>query len=229
MERKNRQTLKSYFQKGDVPTEQQFAELIDSVPNIEEDGQAIRTKDGWSFYPETGGNLNIRLHAEEGGAAVWTLSLTPGKRLAVCNVQGDPVVELAQDKTVTLHGKTVRDGEGSEPSAGDDDYKTLPADKQWHALSVDLSREGFGCRVFNIYAAFRNPDMGLNKLTCATALWQDFAANKIKSPQKHWWGWSGGVKIRWKTVDKKLQLQLRSKHASEKGAVHYKVVEVFKG
>ena len=28
--RRNRSVLKSYFQKGDVPTEQQFAELIDS-------------------------------------------------------------------------------------------------------------------------------------------------------------------------------------------------------
>ena len=37
--RRNRSVLKSYFQKGDVPTEQQFAELIDSVSNIVEDGQ----------------------------------------------------------------------------------------------------------------------------------------------------------------------------------------------
>ena len=37
--RRNRSVLKSYFQKGDVPTEQQFAELIDSVSNIVEDGR----------------------------------------------------------------------------------------------------------------------------------------------------------------------------------------------
>ena len=41
--RRNRSVLKSYFQKGDVPTEQQFAELIDSVSNIVEDGQVMRT------------------------------------------------------------------------------------------------------------------------------------------------------------------------------------------
>ena len=47
--RRNRSVLKSYFQKGDVPTEQQFAELIDSVSNIVEDGQVMRTPSGWAF------------------------------------------------------------------------------------------------------------------------------------------------------------------------------------
>jgi len=36
--RTNRITLKTYFQTGKVPTEAQFAELIDSVPNIVDDG-----------------------------------------------------------------------------------------------------------------------------------------------------------------------------------------------
>lgn len=51
MDRKDRHTLKSYFQKGDVPTEEQFAELIDSVPNIVDDGEAVRTEDGWASIP----------------------------------------------------------------------------------------------------------------------------------------------------------------------------------
>ena len=50
-ELKDRKTLKGYFKKGSIPTEEQFAALIDSVPNIAEDGQAVRTADGWSFYP----------------------------------------------------------------------------------------------------------------------------------------------------------------------------------
>lgn len=36
MSQKDRKTLKSYFEKGDVPTEEQFADLIDSVPNFAE-------------------------------------------------------------------------------------------------------------------------------------------------------------------------------------------------
>lgn len=66
MEQKNRKTLKSYFEKGDVPTEEQFAELIDSVPNIVDDGQVIRTKNGWAFYPSQDGKLDIDLHTVVG-------------------------------------------------------------------------------------------------------------------------------------------------------------------
>ena len=32
--RKNRNTLKGYFKKGDIPTEEQFAEPIDSTLNL---------------------------------------------------------------------------------------------------------------------------------------------------------------------------------------------------
>lgn len=34
----NRATLKGYFNQGDIPTEGNFSDLIDSVPNITDDG-----------------------------------------------------------------------------------------------------------------------------------------------------------------------------------------------
>lgn len=76
MDRKDRHTLKSYFQKGDVPTEEQFAELIDSVPNIVDDGEAVRTEDGWALYPRKGGKLTLTSDKglaikNEAGEACW--------------------------------------------------------------------------------------------------------------------------------------------------------------
>ena len=230
MSQRDRKTLKSYFEKGDVPTEAQFADLIDSMPNFAEDG-IRREAGGWTFYPTPDKPLRLALRESPASGAAWTLELTPEKCLTITNEKGGTVMELAQDKTVTFHG-TVRQGGDTPappPVPSGEGYITLPADKQWHDLPVDLTREGFGCRVFNIYAAFRDPDLGLNKLTLATAIWLDFAANKIVSPQKHWWGWSGGVKIRWQASDKKLHLQLRSKRTSEKGKIHCRIEEVFKG
>lgn len=230
MSQRDRKTLKSYFEKGDVPTEEQFADLIDSVPNFAEDG--IKREDGgWSFYPTSDKPLKFSLRESPTGDAAWTLELTSEKVLIIANEQGETVMELAQDKTVTFHGTVRQDGDtpSSAPEPSGEGYVTLPADRQWHGLPVDLSREGFGCRVFNIYAAFRNPDLGLNRLTLATAVWQDFAMNRIKSPQKHWWGWSGGVKIRWQVSDKKLHLQVCSRRASEKGKIHCRIEEAFKG
>ena len=232
MSQKDRKTLKSYFEKGDVPTEAQFADLIDSVTNFAEDGME-REDGGWAFYPTSDNPLRFALRETPTGNAVWTLELTSEKSLTITNEQGATVMELDQDKSVTFYGAVKQDGDKPEPSPqpepSGEGYITLPADKQWHDLPVDLTREGFGCRVFNIYAAFRDPDLGLNKLTLATAIWQDFATNKIASPQKHWWGWSGGVKIRWQASDKKLHLQMRSKRASEKGKIHCRIEEVFKG
>lgn len=230
MSQRDRKTLKSYFEKGDVPTEKQFADLIDSVPNFAEDG--IKREDGgWSFYPTSDKPLRLSLRESQAGNAVWTLELTPEKSLTITNEKGKTVMELAQDRSVTFHGTVRQDGDTPSPAPepSGEGYITLPADKQWHDLPVDLSREGFGCRVFNIYAAFRNPDLGLNKLTLATAVWQDFAMNRIKSPQKHWWGWSGGVKIRWQVSDGALHLQVRSRRASEKGKIHCRIEEAFKG
>lgn len=215
-----------------MPTEEQFADLIDSVPNFIEDG-IRREADGWTFYPTSDKPLRFVLRESSTSSATWTLELTSEKTLTIANEKGEYVMELLQDKSVISYGTVRQKGDtptpSPQPEPSDGGYITLPADKQWHDLPVDLSCKGFGCRVFNIYAAFCNPDLGLNKLTLATAVWQDFAANKVKSPQRHWWGWSGGVKIRWQVSDRELHLQVRSRRVSEKGKIHCRIVEVFKG
>ena len=98
--RRNRSVLKSYFQKGDVPTEQQFAELIDSVSNIVEDGQVMRTPSGWAFFPGQAGHLDIGLYTEEPLTEVdmpaWTLAVTSEKKLTVRNAKGEAVMEIGR-------------------------------------------------------------------------------------------------------------------------------------
>lgn len=202
--RRNRSVLKSYFQKGAIPTEQQFAELIDSVSNIVEDGQVMRTPSGWAFFPGQAGHLDIGLYTEEPLTEVdipaWTLAVTPEKKLTVRNAKGEAVMEALQDKSIVLYGSLkVEDeitatayqtagGGGITPSG--EGYLTVPADKQWHDLPIDVSREGFGCRVYSVYASFREQGTGLCQLTRVTALWLNFMQQRIESPQKHWWGWT---------------------------------------
>lgn len=71
--RRNRSVLKSYFQKGDVPTEQQFAELIDSVSNIVEDGQVMRTPQWMGVFPWTSRSLGYRaLHGRTSHRSGYT-------------------------------------------------------------------------------------------------------------------------------------------------------------
>lgn len=240
--RKDRNTLKEYFRKGKTPTEGQFAELIDSVPNLVEDGQVVRTTTGWAFCPRQGGRLDIGLCTEEATdeavKPVWSVSVTPEKKLVISNENGEAVVEVAQDKSLLLHGNLTveddvtarayhtKDGGGEEIPG---EAVILPADKQWHDLPLDTSEGGKGCRVYSVYASFYERDMGFRRLTRLTAIRLDSMEQDIESPQKHWWGWSGGLRFRWQTCDGKQCLQMRTKRRMPSGKVHCLVVEMYKG
>lgn len=240
--RKNRNTLKGYFKKGDIPTEEQFAELIDSTLNLVEDEQVIRTDTGWAFYPKQDGNLDIGFYTEKSATGtklpVWSLSVTPEKKLVIKNGQTEVAMEAAQDKSFLLHGNLMveetvtasayktKGGGGVTPG---EDYLTVPADKKWHDLPLDVSREGFGCRVYRIYASFREPGTELCRLTRVTAIWLNFMEQRIESPEKHWWGWSGSIRFRWQERNGKPCLQMRSKKRLPSGEVHCRIVEMYKG
>lgn len=219
--RQKREALKVFFQKGKVPTEEQFAELIDSMANIAEDGQVEQTATGWAFHPARNGRLDISLFTEEpednGTKPAWTISVTEDKRLVISNRDEEAVVEIAQDKTVTTHG-----GDTPKPTS-DDGYFTIPADKKWHDVPVDFTQEDFNCRVFGLYASY-NDDMEYCRLTRATVLWMNKMEQRIESPQKHWWGWSGCVRLRW---DGSSRLQIRTKKKFG-GEVQCRIVEMYK-
>ena len=225
---KDRKTLKGYFKKGSIPTEEQFAALIDSVPNIAEDGQAVRTADGWSFYPETGKPLQIRLYDAENAPAAWTLCLTPEKGLAVRNAQGETVAELGQDPSAPQPIPEPEEASGPEPAPApepvpqpaEDGYMTLAADKEWHDL---VAVTGRGFRMYDVFLLLHDPDTGASKSTRATALCLNSVDCRIETSRKHWWGWSGGIKMRWHTQDGKLCLQVRSKRFRASGKIFCKI------
>ena len=242
--RKNREELKKYFKKGAVPTEEQFAGLIDSVANLVEDGQIMKTATGWAFCPEQGERLDIGLYTveptDDTAKPAWTISVTPDGKLIISNEIGEAVMEAAQDKSTILHGCLTVDDEVTAPAylvtgggggatPGGEDYLVVPADKQWHNLPIEASDEGFGSRVYHIYASFRERGTGLCQLTRATALWLNFMEQRIESPQKHWWGWSGGVRLRWQEADGKPCLQLRSKKRLPSGEIQCRIAEMYRG
>ena len=166
----------------------------------------------------------------------WSFAVTPGKTLVIKNEQAEIVMEVSQDKTFLLHGNLTVDETVTastyktkgEPTPGED-YLTVPADKKWHDLPLDVSREGFGCRVYRIYASFREPGTELCRLTRVTAIWLNFMEQRIESPEKHWWGWSGSIRFRWLDHGGKPCLQMRSKKRLPSGEVHCRIVEMYKG
>lgn len=227
MERRNRNTLKSYFQKGDVPTEQQFAELIDSVPNIVEDGQAVCTGEGWAFYPKAGGRMRITLHEAEGMPAVWTLALTPDKGLAIGNEAGETLLELKQDRRIVLKASVEKEEGGDKPERDPENYQTVEADKRWTNL-IEITDCKDTSHVYTVIAIYRDSNLGTCKLTRATAISLNTIEQWVESPRRHWWGWSGRIRLRWQTDGDRSVLQIRSTRNSRSGKIYCRVTELFR-
>ena len=227
MDRKDRHTLKSYFQKGDVPTEEQFAELIDSVPNIVDDGEAVRTEDGWALYPRKGGKMGVSLHEAAGEPAAWKLTLTSDKGLAIKNEAGEALLELKQDKNIVLHASVQQEGGGDEPEPDPQDYLVIEADKKWATLKeiTDIKESS---RVYTVMALYRDREFGICKLTRAIAICLNNVEQWVESPRKHWWGWSGYIRLRWQADRDKTYLQIRSPSNSYSGKIYCRVTENFK-
>ena len=170
--KKNREELKSYFRKGAVPTEEHFALLIDSVPNIIDD------------------ELDKKLEEE-----------------------------------------AVEPETSAEPEESNGpEILTIPADGEWHSLPVEgAARQGIaGCRIYQIYASYydkRNYEYAMCEAKASHRSGKD---KEITSPQSHWWGWSGEIKIRWYHKDGQLYLQMRSK-GNKKGVdgIKYRIAELW--
>jgi len=213
MDQTDRSTLKGYFKKGCIPTEEQFAELIDSVPNIVEDGQVKLTEGSWSFYPEQGKPLQVSLFDATGKPAVWTLSLDDKKSLNLHNEKGETVVSLSQKGPDKPDDRPVPKGT----------YRVFPADKKWHDVIVILPT-GTMLGAYQIFACL--PVFADRKLkeTNVVAYHYGTTSSSLTSSRKHWWGWCGPIKFRWYFSDLVLHLQVRTKKRCGTKKIHLRII-----
>ena len=224
MERKDRQTLKSYFKKGTVPTEDHFASLIDSVPNIVDDKLPVHTDDGRAYFPDKDGKLEFTLHAGQGKPASWKVRLTDDGKLALENGHGETAVELGQDKRIALPGWNPA-GTPSNAAPQEEGYKEYPADKQWHDVLTVTEKE---FRVYDLTLVLYDSNHGHCSETRATELCLGPADCHLCSSRKHWWGWTGSMKLRLHTHGGTVYLQARSKRPRVFGAIYCKVTKSVK-
>lgn len=219
---KDRKTLKSYFRKGDVPTEEQFSALIDSVPNISEDGEVkVSPDDGIRLSPKGTSRTVATIYASEprqdGVPPLWQLVLGEADGLEIRDGGGNPVLTIDREKNVTVAGRLkaagyLSAGDGKEESPERDTLK-IRADGNWHDLPVEAAAGTGpeGCRVYRISAFYKNLRDGRYSVCEAAASHSGGRKRRIRSSCRHWWGWSGHIKVRWRQADGKLYLQVRSK------------------
>lgn len=217
---KNRETLKSYFQRGKVPTEEQFAALIDSLHNISEDGRlTVTARDGLILYPADRERIFASLFGRHPVSSdeqpQWQFSLAEDGSLIIGRGQSVAFV-LGTDGHLTLSGGLqtgdgrLENGESKVPDRKE--LVQIKADGNWHDLPIEaaVNRKTDGCRVYRISACLYHLSSGKYAVCEATASHSGGTRRRISSRRKHWWGWSGRIRMRWQIHDRKLYLQIRS-------------------
>lgn len=173
MGKANRSTLKNYFEKGRMPSEQQFADLIDSMLNMVDEGFDKSAVDGLKVS-QLGENTALIsfYHHTDLNRPIWTLTCDRDKgQLLIKNSSGQPCILLSADGHVGI-GQTMPkyplDVAGVIAAQGrTGGIKGLvPADGQWHPILENLT----GCQALEVMAGVGKPKTGRYALVRATAL-----------------------------------------------------------
>jgi hypothetical protein len=173
MGKANRNTLKNYFKKGRMPSEQQFTELIDSMLNMVDEGFDKSARDGFKIS-QLGDNTALIsfYHHTDLNRPTWSLTCDKTKgELIIRNGGADPVLILAADGCVgvakhmpgvALDVAGVVAAEGRTGGVRGE----VPADGQWHPIVENLA----GCQALEVMAGVGKPKTGRYALVRATAM-----------------------------------------------------------
>ncbi|MBT8340074.1 MAG: hypothetical protein HKP58_04360 [Desulfatitalea sp.] len=173
MGKANRSTLKNYFKKGHMPSGQQFADLIDSMLNMVDEGFDKSPADGLKVS-QLGENTALMsfYHHTDLNRPIWTLTCNRDNgRLIIKNGSGQPSMVLSADGHVGIGQSMPQyplDVAGVIAAQGrTGGIKGLaPADGQWHPIVENLT----GCQALEIMAGVGKPKTGRYALVRATAL-----------------------------------------------------------
>lgn len=239
MAKKNRSTLKRYFDKGALPTEDHFADLIDSSLNM--------VDEGFEHTPKNGVEISLigqheRLISFFKSVAnrqeAWSIKFNQEtNRLSFSRIAGDK-----QEKSVLILDERGRMGVNNDAPEytldvdgvirssgriGDNPYgkMTIPADGGWHDITETLN----GCHALEVMAGVGSRGTGRYALMKAVAMnaynpsgyWFNFLnlKKRIRYQQSYYLSRINRIKLRWKSVDNGYRLQMRTNCEYGEGAV----------
>ena len=240
----NRETLKNYFQRGSVPSQAQFEDLVDSTLNIVDEGFDKTPADG----------LKVSQLGDAGKLISFFMDNLAGSPLYFIRVDRDENLVFGTDKSRNilfqpeqngetgakvmvgintdqpeneLHVGGVIRAEGRIGVAGNVDKQELkvPADGQWYNITDTLD----GCQAFEIMAGAggkRNQGkyallhaIALNTFNPKGPLFNFFNnKNKIRSQSSYYRSRDDKLKLRWHDEgSRRYCLQLKSNRDYEDG------------
>jgi len=216
MARRNRETLKNYFKKGQLPSEEHFSDLIDSMHNIIDEGFSKTVDDGLKLATIGEFTKLISLYKNiDDTIPEWVVKFDgQSQDLLVASSSADTVVRIAQDGTVrvnkTIEAQTINIA-GTQSCAdriGSYAQGAVPADRAWHTIVSNLS----GCNAFEVIAAMRGSSNGRG-----AGIATFFATNahhkrkKIKMVQACMGFLFNRICMRWVGYSGNYSLQIRSR------------------
>ena len=143
----NRITLKNFFRKGSVPTETNFADLIDSSINIVEDGIGRSVEDGFRIAPMGYSKRLLSFYENsQKSNPDWFISLNDGNSKGLTFHQSDNdhrlVLRNGGNIGIGISNPTskleVKGGIGMDARKGTFVEGQVPGDAKWHDIIAEL-------------------------------------------------------------------------------------------
>jgi len=228
MSKHNRTKLKEYFEKGNVPKEEHFFDLIDSMVNIVDEGFDKTLDKGLALSPPNSNGYVASIYRNmEDNESRWSIRLEEGTEdLTFRQIDGNSVLAITQDEKIgvgTLHPEyqlhTTKTA-GLYGRAGTFSSGEVLADRKWHAITKPLT----GCYALEVMAGFGTRNSRKYALLMANAV-QCFGKKRRIKRLQSWRGfWFRQIRIRWRNTKEGLVLQIRSRHnLSESTSISYNV------
>ncbi len=236
MDKKNRETLKKYFKKGSLPSEQEFAYLIDSMLNTIDDEFEKTKEEGLKISSLGSSDTLAGFYRDiEKKSPIWSIEFKdPGNRLVFKGKQGtvlclDPAGKVginteSPDAHLDVNGTIASRGRLRKYQGKQRDGRVL-ADGKPHTIIEGLD----GCRAFEIMAG-----AGGREGTGQYALLHAFAVNTFQSKgnitthQAHYGSRCNGITLWWEGSQHNYSLKIKTKCCYGEGvSIKYQITELW--
>ena len=223
MTAKNRTTLKNYFKSGSLPSEDQFANLIDSMLNMRDEGFEKSPEQGFKVAQRPEGRLLSFFENIPIVSPIWSVKIdqiSENHKLTFLNKYDEAVLTLTPDGMIGIKQNNPRfdlDVAGTIASRGrlgEKGAKTVHANGYWQDMTDVLA----GCSAFEIMAGVGKQKSGKYALLHAIALKTFDARGKIVYHQAQYGSRCNRLKLRWKKrSNKQYTLQIKTACSYGKG------------
>lgn len=211
MPRTNRNTLKEYFKRGNMPDQKHFCELIDSMLNIADDGIHKTPDDGLRLAPmKTNGPVVSLFRNIQDSASEWQVSLEASGQLHIRQKDEEqPYLILHPDGRIEMNRPDMNIHINGSISARRYDGEIrgeFAADGEWH--TIDIPTEG--CRAYRIMAGCGKIKSGQYALVEATTMHCYGKHRRIRTTSSWFGSFFNKIKFRWYGRGQKCKLQIRT-------------------